>query len=314
MKFNCEFCGNPYDARPSANRKYCSRKCYGLASVVDAVKSICPQCNKGFEWTRAHKPQKYCSRKCQKLGIRKNSTRVCEECGIEFPVNWVNSKRKYCSLDCNAKAKDMRVKTNCPTCGKKMLTSNYDIVKGETNYCSRKCYGISRRNKIVVSCLQCGKDFKTVQSEINRGGAKYCSKKYYLLSPSNTAHGHSKGGKRKDLGDIYFRSSWEANFARYLNHLMGLCFIKGWTFEKEVFDLGAFNYVPDFKIESVDGEFSYHEVKGYMTKTARKKIALFKELYPNKKFVLVDEPVYLSIAKIYSDVIPNWELDSRGRL
>ena len=27
-----------------------------------------------------------------------------------------------------------------------------------------------------------------------------------------------KGGKRKDLDNVYFRNSWEANYARFLNY------------------------------------------------------------------------------------------------
>jgi hypothetical protein len=234
--------------------------------------------------------------------------RICLYCGNTFEITHINSDRKYCSLDCSNKSKDMRIITSCLNCGKEMLQSKKEFDSGEVCYCSRDCYSESKRNKVTVECKQCGDSFETIQSEIDRGGALYCSKDCYLLSESNTLHGkHTKGGKREDLNDTYFRSSWEANYGRYLNEQFNLGNILDWSFEKEIFQLGDMKYIPDFKVYENDGSISYREVKGFMTQDAQEKINRFKNSYPEFGFLLIDEKEYSKLHREYSAIIPNWE-------
>src|SRR5215471_1288173 len=61
------------------------------------------------------------------------------------------------------------------------------------------------------------------------------------------------GGRRKDLDDRYFRSSWEANYARYLNFLKSRGEIHDWQYESNTFwfhkiKRGTRSYTPDFKV------------------------------------------------------------------
>jgi endogenous inhibitor of DNA gyrase (YacG/DUF329 family) len=265
----CPTCNKEYKTRNS-KQIHCSQTCYWSSNIVPLTSSICPSCSKSFEWKRRSHPEKYCSRDCAYEGIRKNFARVCEQCGGEFPVNWTNSKRKYCSDKCSASSSDTRVTQNCQVCGKDVLVRVGEIKNGRGKYCSNHCR--------------------------------------YNGTP-HSGHTFGKGGKRLDLDNIYFRSSWEANFARYLNHLKSIFFVKDWSFEKEVFDLGTVRYIPDFRVESINGTISYHEVKGYMTKRAQEKIDKFKELHPEKHLVLVDETRYKTLHENYSKVIPNWELE-----
>ena len=53
----------------------------------------------------------------------------------------------------------------------------------------------------------------------------------------------SRGGIRKDLG-IYVRSSWEANYARYLNFLKKSGAILRWEFEPTEFEFTKINAGP----------------------------------------------------------------------
>ncbi len=81
------------------------------------------------------------------------------------------------------------------------------------------------------------------------------------------------GGKRH-----YFKSLWEANYARFLQWLKEQGKIENWQYEPDTFwfdkiKRGVNNYTPDFKIthlkpvKYIDGrssQFEYVEVKGYM--------------------------------------------------
>src|SRR5690606_8292944 len=65
-------------------------------------------------------------------------------------------------------------------------------------------------------------------------------------------NGYSRGsqGRRSDLGNIFFRSSWEANYARYLNFLKSQGHIYKWEFEPDTFWFesirrGVRSYLPD---------------------------------------------------------------------
>src|SRR3990167_102802 len=111
-----------------------------------------------------------------------------------------------------------------------------------------------------------------------------------------------KAGKSEDLGDIYFRSAWERNYARYLNYLIQKNELQKWEFEKDVFwfegiKRGVVSYKPDFKVFKMNGEIEYHEVKGWMDKKSQTKLKRMKNYYPKIKVILIDAPVYKSIAK-----------------
>lgn len=73
------------------------------------------------------------------------------------------------------------------------------------------------------------------------------------LRPSSSDHTRAKGGRRDDLGDTWFRSSWEANYARYLNLLMRMKLVTEWSYEPETFWFngvrrGCVSYRPDFRV------------------------------------------------------------------
>lgn len=116
----------------------------------------------------------------------------------------------------------------------------------------------------------------------------------------------AKGGKRKDLDNIYFRSSWEANMARFYNFHN----IK-WEFEPREFYFegirkGCVSYTPDFYLRETD---EWIEVKGYMDARSRTKLNRFKKYYPEeyKKLTIIDGPKYKEIEKLYNRIIEHWE-------
>lgn len=122
-----------------------------------------------------------------------------------------------------------------------------------------------------------------------------------------------KTGRRPDLGDKYFRSSWEANYARYLNRALEQGDIVKWEYEPRhfVFPVKRGNkaYLPDFRVWITKDEYEWHEVKGYMDSASRIKLRRFALHFPEEhaRFKLIDKPVYYGIKELYSHEIANWE-------
>jgi len=110
------------------------------------------------------------------------------------------------------------------------------------------------------------------------------------LTGVKTTKVRSHAGKRKDLGDIYFRSATEANYARYLN----LAKIK-WEFEPRTFYFegvrrGNVSYTPDFYLPNED---RWIEIKGWLDGPSKTKLKRFKKYYPEefaKLTVVLESP------------------------
>lgn len=121
----------------------------------------------------------------------------------------------------------------------------------------------------------------------------------------------ANGGKRADLNDVYFRSAWEANYARYLNWLIGVGEIARWEFEPDTFEFpvkrGSKFYTPDFKVFNPDGSVEYHEVKGYMDQRSATKLDRMRRHYPEIKVLLIDKGLYLALSRSVRMLIPGWE-------
>lgn len=122
----------------------------------------------------------------------------------------------------------------------------------------------------------------------------------------------AKGGRRDDLGGRYFRSSWEANWARYLNWLLGLGEIQRWDYEAETFEFhkikrGMRFYTPDFRVVNSNGSVEFHEIKGYMDKRSATKLKRMSKYYPSVRVVLIEKDSYRDMARKVSAMLPGWE-------
>ena len=122
----------------------------------------------------------------------------------------------------------------------------------------------------------------------------------------------SKGGKRADLGGLYVRSAWEANYARYLNWLVAQGVIAAWEYEPDTFwfhsiKRGTRSYCPDFKIFNNDGTIGYHEVKGWMNQRSRTQLKRMARYHPSVKVIVVDADAYRAIARQVKKLLPYWE-------
>ena len=130
-------------------------------------------------------------------------------------------------------------------------------------------------------------------------------------------HRRGNGGKREDLGR-YFRSTWEANWARYLKWLKDRGEIKDWEYEVQefVFDKikrGSRSYLPDFRILTNAGAIEFHEVKGYMDQKSSTKIRRMAKYFPEVRLTVIGKKEYREVANKLGRLIPNWEM-VRGRV
>lgn len=182
---------------------------------------------------------------------------------------------------------------------------------------------LSRRSKDVIQkfghprgfrelriCLACGRFFDVEHSTPKKYCSRACVSK--RLRKMNL-YTRSKGGKREDLGGLYLRSRYEANYARYLNFLKERQEIKEWQYEPDTFEFtkikrGGRFYTPDFKITLTDGSTEYHEVKGWDYPkgiTKRKRMAKY---FPHIKIVIINEEFFNGVrSQGFHRLIPNWE-------
>ncbi len=146
--------------------------------------------------------------------------------------------------------------------------------------------------------------------------AKYGTGRPGWLQSSNP-YSRTRSGKRVDLGGQFFRSSWEANYARYLNWRKDQGEIVSWEFEAKTFVFGetrqgVISYTPDFKVICRDGSYEWHEVKGWMDAKSKIRIARMAEYYPTETLIVIDSKAYRSIAKRMQE-LPYWEKEKVGK-
>lgn len=118
----------------------------------------------------------------------------------------------------------------------------------------------------------------------------------------------------REIGGInkYYRSRWEANYARYLEWLKSLGQILRWQHEPKTFwfdkiKRGCRTYLPDFLVVENDGTEAYHEVKGWMDDRSVTKIKRMRRYYPDITLIVIDGKAYRLLAKQLKGVVPGWE-------
>ena len=136
--------------------------------------------------------------------------------------------------------------------------------------------------------------------------------KYGSANPSRS-RGSWKAGWR-DVGGrrIYFRSRWEANYARYLEWLKDKGQIARWEHEPETFwfekiKRGVRSYLPDFRVWESDGSSCLHEVKGWMDSRSRTTLKRMAKYHPDQTIVLIREKEMREIARKVAPDDRDWE-------
>lgn len=124
----------------------------------------------------------------------------------------------------------------------------------------------------------------------------------------------SKGNIRPDL-KMYFRSRWEANYARILNYEN-----RNWTYEQNRFSLTDTTgniivvYTPDFFVDN-----TLIEIKGHAQSESdwscecsrcerdKLKMMLFQEQNPELSLKIIGKDEYRKLCETYASTILNWE-------
>lgn len=167
---------------------------------------------------------------------------------------------------------------------------------------------VERMRKTILNQYKNGRkswnDGLTAETDIRVrnyvNNSKTTLRKHILDGSINLTSNSFKGAYfRKDL-DRYFRSRWEANFARILNH-----YNLEWEYESKRcrFNTPYGILILDFYIPKFD---LYIEIKGYLRNECREKLNwISNETKINIK--VIDGEVYNGISKMYSTKICNWE-------
>lgn len=115
------------------------------------------------------------------------------------------------------------------------------------------------------------------------------------------------GGKR-----VFFRSKWEYRYALYLQLLKENGQILDWAHEPKTFwfegvKRGTNSYLPDFRVDHLNGKQEYVEVKGYETPKDLTKWKRMKKYHPYIVLRIVKSDWFAKNAKALKAVIPQWE-------
>lgn len=110
----------------------------------------------------------------------------------------------------------------------------------------------------------------------------------------------------------YYRSRWEANYARYLEWLKVKGEILDWEHEPKTFwfdgiKRGCVSYLPDFRVTTITKEEEFHEVKGWMDDRSKTKIKRMAKYHPKTKLIVIAAKQYKEIERKLSKIIPEWE-------
>ena len=132
-----------------------------------------------------------------------------------------------------------------------------------------------------------------------------------IYTTTENSYSRCRGGYREDLNK-YFRSSWEANIARYLNflHIKWEYEFKRFNFEE--IDSGVLSYMPDFYLSELD---IWIEVKGWMDEKSKTRFKYFEKFYPeeNNKLILIERKRYNEIEKEFKYIVSNWEFSNQNK-
>lgn len=114
-------------------------------------------------------------------------------------------------------------------------------------------------------------------------------------------------GKRADLGGQYFRSRWEANYARFLNWSGVKWEYEARTFWFDGIKRGTRSYTPDFWLPE---KGVFHEVKGWMDPKSITRHKRMKKYHPGVEVVIIDGAWFKAAGRQgLPSLIPGWETD-----
>jgi hypothetical protein len=124
---------------------------------------------------------------------------------------------------------------------------------------------------------------------------------------NNHAAWREINGKR-----YYFKSKWEANYARYLDWMRQRNLIADWLYEPQTFTFPdtrgvASSYKPDFRVLRPEGSHYWVEVKGYMTAASKTKLRRFERHFPGEVIMIVGSDWFAKNNEMMKGLVRGWE-------
>jgi hypothetical protein len=158
--------------------------------------------------------------------------------------------------------------------------------------------------KMWANMSESEKDKRSMVSSLN---ARKSLAKGVIGTASWKAAWREIGGTRK-----FYRSRWEANYARYLEWMKKQGQIKSWEHEPKTFwfegiKRGCLSYLPDFRVIDFYGNETYHEVKGWMDDRSKTKIKRMAKYHPDVILIVIEAKQYKAIEKSATKFIQGWE-------
>ena len=230
------------------------------------VQLTCSICDATFEKEYKKRNAKTCGKKCSNI-LRQETRRKqhepvdkqCDRCGETFQDT---SKKKQVST-CN------------PCISAKMVESR--LANNDGKYHSEEFFTSQRERQIAQGGWQ-----NCNTPEHRKSNSEYKTK--WIQEHPEWSGKRGNGGYREDLGQ-YFRSEWEAAYARYLNDNN-----IDWSYEIYGFILSnEKKYLPDFYLPQTD---EWVEVKGWWDNKSLEKCNLFEADYPGETLVKIDKTNY----------------------
>lgn len=267
-----------------------------MAAAGLHLQVACVHCGRTYRQTRSD--QRYCSGACgsRAFNAKRRPTLACAQCGNSFLKF---GPRRYCGQECAVSAESAAKRRH----------------GGPTKAWARGREFAPRR-----VCEVCAEPFYAPPSLVRRGGGRFCSKSckgVAMASGAPIGGGISIRGIRPDLPGIYFRSSWEANVARWLEWMKACGSVKAWKYEPESFpvviDGKRRRYVPDFRIDWAGTLVEYLEVKGRMDARSEAKLKAMKNQHPCVRLRLLDAAGYRTMARETGPQFPTWESGNREK-
>ena len=274
-------------------------------------------------------------RQARKQWVAKEAS-TCEGCGTSYHKQ--RRKQRFCSKSCGVRGahttRDLSGRNNpnwkggdvglfCAGCGTTFTVP--PLRAGSARFCTLTCFNLWQRvhsvgkgrqtaERALRPCRQCGKPMLLRVRDRQKCCSDICRGRLHVVGMAARGHAHSRArhGRRSDLNDRYFRSSWEANYARYLNFLQAKGLIVKWEYESETFWFekirrGVRSYTPDFKVWETEEKVYRVEVKGWMDARSKTKIKRMAKYHPTVELRVVDKKQYQEIAKTLGAAIPHWE-------
>ena len=215
-----------------------------------------------------------------------------------------------------------------PELAKQMNRAKTNICKiarqlGLTNTKRKKAYSLENlyagyRNMIATKGHPRGMLGHAQSDKCREAVSKSAKARWAAFSPDErNAFVLKKVKSRLDKGPIggvtaFFRSRWEANYARYLEKLRVENRIKAWEHEPHRFwfpNNGQKNlsYLPDFRVTLNSGTTVFREVKGWIDTATIAKAKLMVEHYPDTIIKTISKNEYERLERLHSSSIPDWE-------